>query len=178
MKIEYDSKDLSFKEYNIAQGIASFKKIYIKNKESKIKGYIRRFIEYGLLFFAFYILLWILGLKLEFTILFFMAKFSFVMAIFCVFFSIFSIIGNYFSFIKNKYSEGIIIIDNKGINDEAKNNLSISFKWEGINLIIVYKDLLVVIGNSPLFILAKLKNVQKAKKEILKYCSEEKCVFY
>ena len=76
-----------------------------------------------------------------------------------------------------QFSKGTLIIDDKGITDDTKDNLSINFKWEGINLIIIYKDILMVIGNSALFILVKLDDKEKVRKEILKYCDEEKCVF-
>lgn len=177
MKIKYDSKNISFKEYNIAQGVAAFKKIYFKNKDTKIKSYMRRFLEYGLLFFIFYILLWVLGDKLEIDGFFFIAKFSFTMAIFCIIFSLYSVVVSYFNFTKSNFSKGTLIIDDKGITDDTKDNLSINFKWEGINLIIIYKDILMVIGNSALFILVKLDDKEKVRKEILKYCDEEKCVF-
>lgn len=178
MKLKYDSKNISFKEYNIAQGVAAFRNRYIKNKETKIKSYITRFLEYGLLFFICYILLWILGSKLEISFCFFIAKFSFTMAIFCIIFAIFSVIGSYLNFIKSNFTEGIITIDDKGITDDTKDNLMVSFKWEGVKLLIIYKSLLIVVGNTPLFLLVKLENEEKVKKEILKYCNEEKCKFY
>lgn len=178
MKLKYDSKNISFKEYNIAQGIAVFKKMYIKNKNSKIKSFIGRLFEYGLTFIICFIVLDILAYRLENIFIWKVAKLSLVLGFLSIILPLFSISFAYFKFTRNNYSKGMIIIDNDGITDDTKDNLVISFKWEGINLLIIYRSLLIVVGNTPLFLLVKLENEEKVKKEILKYCDEEKCKFY
>lgn len=178
MKINYDSKDISFKEYNVAQGIAAFKKIYIKNKETKIKSYITRFLELGFMYIICFLILIFLAIKLDVTFFKIIAKFSFAIGVFCILFSILSVACSYLNFKKSNFSNGTIIIDDKGIVDDTKEDLIISYKWNGIKLLVIYKDVLIVIGNAPMFILTKLENKEKVKKEILKYYKEEKILFY
>lgn len=164
MKVKYNLSNNFFKYFNEANGIIFLKKKLLKNKRTKIESYLSIISKNAVIISIITTITYLLTssslIKHIITILFLI---NLVLYIFILF-------DLYFCFKSNSNNhDGILTINKNGITDEGSNGNKVEITYQNIELIVITKNIIIFIANSPIAIFINNKNKDKIIKEIKKY---------
>lgn len=166
--IKYDMSNNYFKCYNESQGIMVNKKQVLKKKNGKVFGYL----EHGLIFLLYTVLLSILS-----KLLWFMDNENVFSEIFSILVTLlFVFIGIYYmSFViaylfeNKKTHRGKLVLDDEGITDITEEKVKVGLPWGNILGVVTTKNTLTIITDKPVYFFVGNNEKEKLIKAISKY---------
>lgn len=156
MKIKYDIKNNYYKIYGEANYLAINKKLYLKNYSGKIRNVSNLLIIISVMIYLMIIVFDFLNITFIFNFLWLI----FVVVLYLIF----VFLGGLKNF-KRENLKGEIIINKDGITD--KSSIIVTFTWDKVELIGLTKNALIIITDSPIFLI--LEPNEKIITEIIKY---------
>lgn len=176
MKVKYDLTNKFFGCFSKACFVYANKEKLKKDPNKKIKGFVQSTIELILLLaLTLLVLIIAIGFLLDMLNCFeyyeqvsFCIGYLFVFIFMGLCLSLFEFFAQYY--INKKYNfSGTLVIDKEGITDMSE-NLTVSAKWDKIELIAVLEnEIIVVIKASSIFMVADTNNKEKFIKIAKKY---------
>ncbi len=166
MKISFDKKKNYFKCFDEARGVAMNKNYILRTKKLNSFSYT----DY--MYFIFCILLFvsiiIICIKNPDTKIL-----GILFIVLDIIFLILTIISTYYMYFCRKKSPSLeVIIDKEGITNFSYYNIKMVFSWDKIKAVVVKKNSITVLTDTPLYLYFDKSKESKVLKEIKKYKPE------
>lgn len=174
VKVEYDLSENFLDMYSEAYGVATMRKRLLKKSNTKTFNYVMQ-LFIGVLILAFYTIIVVFCAKM-FNGCIIIYNFPIMVLLYLIFFIYYFDFLIKFKYCSSRKKKGYFLLDDKGLTDYTFDGITITFDYKRIEMIVVKKNVVVILTDTPIYFFADVIVKDKIIDPIKKYKKDVKIV--